>query len=102
MDITKLKAVGPWVLVKVHPRQEKTEGGIYLPQGNYEERVGHAKGTVISTGKGKRTEKGVRLSTGVEVGEVILFRGFLSEANQPDVDMEHSLIHMDDIIGVVE
>lgn len=105
MDITKLKPKGPWVLVKVNAPEEKTKEGIYLPQGNLEERLGNATGVVIRVGDGYLNTKGKKKykSLDLETGDTIMFRGFLQEANRPAgiIDREHSLIHADDIIGQV-
>ena len=58
MDVEKLKPIGPWVLVKVDPPERKTEGGLYLQEGNLEERKGSATGTVLAAGAGKDMKKG--------------------------------------------
>ena len=95
--------------MKVHPYRIKTEGGIYLPQGNLEERTGTATATVVSVGKGKLNvgkdlKKGKYSHSGLETGNRIVFRGFLQEANRPGgiIDKDHCLVHMDDVIGLVE
>lgn len=96
----KIHAVGPWVLIRVTPRQEVSSGGIYLPEGNLQERLSHSRGTVLSVGKGKISKKGIRITTGVEVGDKVVFRGYLKEANRVyRFDDRRCFIHMDDIVG---
>lgn len=104
MDVSRIKAQGPWVLIKVDAPPEKSTGGIYLPAGNLEERLGHITGTVLSVGPGHRGKGGSRIPTGIAVGDRVLFRGYLQEANRPGgvIDREHCLINIDDIVGVVE
>lgn len=108
-DVNRIRRTrGPWVLVKVDKPSEKS-GTLYLPQGNLEERVGHATATVLRVGDGyPNSEKGIRLTgkkytpSEVKEGDRILFRGFLQEANRPkQFDREHCLLHLDDILGVL-
>jgi len=110
MDVTKLRPKGPWLVVKVDPPPEK-EGLIYLPQGNYAERVGNATGTVLSMGEGFYTSDKVRNKTGrkydpvdLKAGDRIIFRGFLQEANRVGgvLDREHCLLNVADVLGVIE
>lgn len=103
MDAAKLKPVGPWVLVKVDPPARTTESGLYLPEGNLAERTGMSTGTVVAVGSGKPTAYG-REPMPVKEGEKVLFRGYLQEAKRPGgiEDKEHSLIHIDDLVGVIE
>jgi co-chaperonin GroES (HSP10) len=104
MDVSKIQAQGPWVLVKVDDPPKKSKAGIYLPVGNLEERLGHITGTVLSVGPGHRGKGGSRIPTDINVGDKVLFRGYLQEANRPGgvIDREHCLINIDDIVGVVE
>jgi len=97
-----IRAIGPWVLIKVKPSATRTKSGLYLPEGNLDERLGHSSGTVLSVGQGKVGKKG-RVPIGVEVGQEVLFRGFLKEANRPSYgEPDVCLIHQDDIIGVLD
>ena len=109
MNISKLKPQGPWILVKVDPPEEISMGGLYMPQGNLEERLGNATGRVVALGQGKRTKDKVYKRTNkkyepidLELGSKIAFRGHLQEANKPSyLDSDHCLIHVDDVIGEV-
>jgi co-chaperonin GroES (HSP10) len=100
-----VQANGPWVFVKVDRWPTMTPGGLYIPDGNMEERMGVTTGRVISTGKGKLAKNGLDLvPTGVKPGDKIVFRGFLQEANrhkQFDYD-DCCFLHQDDIMGVME
>lgn len=112
VDPSKIQAFGPWVLVKVEPPLEKTAGGIYRPQGNSEDKMGHSIGVVLSVGKGyfNQDKQGRPLkkkftSIGVEAGDRILFRGFLHDLNryhQGIEGLQHSMVHADNIDGVFE
>lgn len=107
-DVKKIRPKGPWVLVKVDKPSEKS-GVLYLPQGNREERVGHATATVLRVGDGHPNNKKGIMRTGkkytpseIKEGDRVLFRGFLQEANRPhQFDREHCLLHLRDIMGIV-
>lgn len=109
MNVDKIRPKGPWVLIKIQPLAKK-RGEIYLPQGNLAERVGHATGIVLRVGDGHLNNDKVIKRTGkkyspseLKKGDRILFRGYLQEANKVQIfDREHCLLHLDDIIGVVE
>lgn len=105
IDITKVKARGPWVLVKPEAPKNITKGGIYLPDGNLFERLGHIVGTVISVGKGYWEKpvgktKEVFIHSEVKPGDRVVFRGHLQDANR--VGRDHCLMHIRDLIGTLE
>lgn len=108
--MTHIRPTGPWVLVEVEPFTEKTKGGIYLADGNAEERMGHRVGKVLAAGpgrfnEGKKAQKAKYEPLDVEVGDRVMFRGFLHDVNKNHQgldDINHSLIHADDLIGVLE
>jgi len=109
---SKIKAFGPWVLVKVDPHPEKFGEHIYMPQGNLEERIGGRTGVVISVGQGyfNRCKNGKSPKTkfnplGIKIGERVRFRGMLHDVgkyHQGIEGIEHSMVHADDIEGVIE
>lgn len=95
---------GPWVLARRLEADERSAGGIYKPQGNQEERLGHARAEVLATGPGMRGKRDRLIPMSVTPGQVVIFRGFLSEANRPFEldDRGLFLIHMKDIEAVDE
>lgn len=101
--LKKYKALGPWVLVDPISSPTKTEGGIYRPDGNMEDRLGYSEGIVVSVGRGKSrdTKRGRFFEhAGVEPGDKVLFRGFLKNANKPmPLNDKRCLIHQDDLLG---
>ena len=100
MGVENLKPIGPWIHIKVDPPVRETASGLYLPEGNLEERKGMATGTVLAAGSGKPLEKG-RAEMPVKRGDRVLFRGFLQEAKRPGgiEDKDHCLLHVDDILS---
>jgi co-chaperonin GroES (HSP10) len=104
VDVSKIRAVGGWTLLKVHPPEEKTKGGLFIPQGNLEERLGHATADVLSIGKGYFDEKGRLVRPGFSEGDTIMFRGYMQELQRPGgfLDREHCFIRIEDIDLVLE
>lgn len=112
VDPSRIKAFGPWVLVKMDSHPEKYGELIYLPQGNLEERVGLRTGVAVSVGQGHfnvpvkgRIPKKKFSPLGIKVGDHVQFRGMLhdvSKYHQGIDGIEHSMVHGDDILGVIE
>ncbi len=66
----KMKPIGDQVLLKEHEKADKTEGGIILVDGAYNEEFVYAD--VISVGAGLFTQTGSRIPMTVKVGDRIL------------------------------
>jgi hypothetical protein len=105
MDATTLRPLGPWALVKLDPPEEK-RGSLYLPQGNFEEKVGNATGVVVSLGQGVRTPDKVHRKTGkkyiapdLKIGARVVFRGGWAKQPAFDVGREYALLNVGDIYG---
>lgn len=104
MDPTKIRPVGPFVLLKTLPKKEKTEGGVLVLPETEEDKVGFVWAEVIAVGQGEYTKKGALARARVEPGEVVLVRRYLTEVTQlpnywqlPD---HHGFVHQKDLIGV--
>lgn len=104
MDVSKLKANGPWVLVDPEVPTSKTDGGIYLPQGNLLERLGHVVAKVVSAGPGfwdvNEHGKDVFVHTQVKTGDRVVFRGHLKAANQVGYS-KLCFMHAKDLVGIL-
>jgi co-chaperonin GroES (HSP10) len=103
VDVTKLKARGPWVLVEVEEPKKQTEGGLYLPDGNLYDRIGYAVGKVLSAGKGYNDEipggKKRFQSIDLTPGDRVVFRGHMRSANP--VGDKCCFVHAKDLLGVL-
>jgi len=66
----KMKPIGDQVLLKEQEKAEKTEGGIILVDGAYDEEFVYAD--VVSVGAGLFTQTGNRIPMTVKVGDRIL------------------------------
>ncbi len=104
MDISRVRAHGPWVLVEPEAPKKQTDSGLYVPDGNLYERLGHTVGRVVSVGKGYYEEvqgKTRFIEPGISPGDRVVFRGHLKEANKFG-DSNHCFMHMRDLIGVLD
>jgi chaperonin GroES len=86
------------IVVKRLEAEEKTSGGILLPDSAKEK---PRQGKVLSVGDGKLLESGKRASFQVKEGDRVLFTSY--GGNEITVDGEEYLIMSeDDILAVVE
>jgi chaperonin GroES len=87
------------VLVQQDKPEEKTEGGLFMPQGARE--TYKDIGTVIAVGPGRTTEDGETIPVSVQVGERVLFKRRPASALEGEWD-GLLLLKDDDILGVLE
>lgn len=86
------------VLVKRLEEEEKTAGGIIIPDSAKEK---PAEGKVIAVGAGKRNDAGERITPDIKVGDRVLFSKY--GGTEVKLDGEQYLImREDDILGVIE
>jgi chaperonin GroES len=67
---TTLKPLDDRVVVKAAESEEKTAGGIVLPDNAKEKQQ---RGTVLAVGPGKLLDSGARAALSVKVGDEVLF-----------------------------
>jgi chaperonin GroES len=92
----KIRPLQDRVLVKRVAEEEKTKGGIIIPDSAKEKPV---EGRVISVGPGKVVEGKVR-ELDVKKGDIILFGKYAGTEVKLDGE-EHLILREDDILGVV-
>ncbi|MGO9267033.1 MAG: co-chaperone GroES [Candidatus Binataceae bacterium] len=94
----KIRPLGDRILVKRIKEEEKTKGGIIIPDTAKEK---PQEGKVVAVGKGKITETGQLVVPDVKAGERILFGKYSGSEVKLD-DEEHLIMREDDILGVLE
>jgi chaperonin GroES len=94
----KIRPLGDRILVKRIKEEEKTKGGIIIPDTAKEK---PQEGKVVAVGKGKRSEKGDIIPPEVKSGDRILF-GKYSGSEVKLEGEEHLILREDDILGVLE
>ena len=86
------------VLVKRLKEEEKTKGGIIIPDTAKEKPI---EGEVIAVGNGKVTDKGEVRKLDVKKGDRILFGKYSGTEVKIDGE-EHLILREEDILGVLE
>ena len=95
----KFKPLGDRVLIEVLEAEEKTKGGIVLPD-TAKERP--QQGKVIAVGKGKLLENGEIKPLEVKEGDIVVFSKYAgTEVRTKDGD-EYLILREDDILAIVE
>jgi chaperonin GroES len=94
----KVRPLGDRLLVKRVKEEEKTKGGIIIPDTAKEK---PQEGKVVAVGKGKMTEAGKLVTPEVKAGDTILF-GKYSGSEVTLNGEEHLIMREDDVMGVVE
>jgi len=93
-----IKPIGEKILVKRVEAEEKTPGGIVLPDTAKEK---PKEGKVIALGEGKRLESGERAEFQVKVGDRVIFSSYAGTEVKVDGE-EYLLMSEDDILAVIE
>jgi chaperonin GroES len=96
----KLRPLGDRVIVKPVTREEKTKGGIYLPDTASKEKP--MEGTVIAVGPGRIMDDGKRTPVDVNAGDRIVFAKYAGTEFKTEDDEEYLIISEKDIMAVVE
>jgi chaperonin GroES len=94
----KLRPLQDRILVQRVKEDEKTKGGIIIPDTAKEKPI---EGTVIAAGNGKLSEKGVRVALEVKKGDRILF-GKYSGTEVKIEDQKYLIMREDDVLGITE
>lgn len=94
----KLQPLGERVVLRRETAEEKTAGGIVLPDTAKDK---PARGTVVSVGDGRVLDDGRRSALQVKVGDRVIFSSYAGEVFKIDED-ELLLMREDDILAVIE
>jgi len=97
-DTMKVKPLQDRLVVKRIEEEEKTKGGIIIPDAAKEK---PQEGRVIAIGDGKILENGQRSPLSVKVGDKILFGKYSGTEIKIDGD-EHLILREDDVLAVIE
>lgn len=94
----KIRPLNDRLLVKRLKEEEKTAGGIIIPDSAKEK---PAEGEVVAVGPGKTNDKGERVALQVKKGDRVLF----SKYGGTDVKLDgedYLIMREDDILGIIE
>jgi chaperonin GroES len=93
-----VRPLGDRILIRRVEEEEKTKGGIIIPDAAKERPL---EGKVIAVGTGKRSEDGTLIVPDVKAGDRILFAKY----GGTDIKVEgidHVILREDEILGVIE
>jgi chaperonin GroES len=94
----KIRPLQDRILVKRIEEDEKTKGGIIIPDTAKEK---PQRGKIIAVGKGKQNDDGKVVPLDVKKGDVILFGKYAGSEVKLDGE-EHLIMREDDILAVIE
>ena len=93
----KLKPLNDRVLVKRLESEEKTAGGLFIPDTAKEK---PSKGEVVAVGPGKTADDGKVIPMTVKAGDQVLFNKYAGTEIKLDGD-EHLVMREDDILAII-
>jgi chaperonin GroES len=98
LSVSTVKPLGDRVFVKVSASEEKTAGGIFLPDTAKEK---PQVGEIAAVGPGKRGDDGTRQEIEVKVGDKVLYSKYAGT----DIKLgseEYVLLSEKDILAIVD
>ena len=93
-----LRPLNDRVIVKRLEAEEKTAGGLFIPDTAKDKPI---QGKVLAVGKGKVKEDGSRTAMDVKEGDTVLFGKYGGTEVQYNED-EYLILREDDILAIVE
>jgi chaperonin GroES len=94
----KVRPLHDRILVRRVAEEEKTKGGIIIPDTAKEK---PAEGEVIAVGNGKPNDKGSVRALEVKKGDRVLFGKY--SGNEIKIDgVEHIILREEEVLGVIE
>jgi chaperonin GroES len=94
-----IRPLGDRVVIKPKPKEERTKGGIFLPDTASKDRP--QQGKVIAVGLGRRTDEDKLIPMNVLIGQTVLFAKYAGTEFEID-DEEFLILQEKDILGVIE
>ena len=91
------KPLNDKVLVKRVDIEEKTAGGLFIPETAKEK---PSRGEVIAIGSGKVLDNGTRIALEVKKGDIVLFGKYAGSEIKLD-GVEHLVMREEDILAIV-
>jgi len=94
----KIRPLQDRIIVKRMEEEEKTKGGIIIPDTAKEK---PQEGEVIAVGPGKVTDDGKKIPMEVKVGDRVLFGKYAGTEIKIEGE-EHLIMREDDVLGIIE
>ncbi len=97
LNVTTVKPLADRVFIKISEKEEKTAGGIFLPDTAKEK---PQIGEISAVGPGKLDDKGVRQPLEVKVGDKVLYSKYAGNDIKLGTE-EYVLLAEKDILAIV-
>ena len=94
----KLQPLNDRVLVKRLESEEKTAGGLFIPDAAKEK---PSRGEVIACGPGKLNDKGERVAMEVKPGDIVLFAKYAGTEIKVN-GADHIIMREEDILAILD
>jgi chaperonin GroES len=95
----RIRPLADRVVIKPMEREERTKGGIYLPDTASKERP--MEGTILAVGEGRIDDNGKRVPMNVKAGDRVLFAKYSGTEYKVD-DIEYLILSEKDILGIIQ
>lgn len=94
----KMRPLDDWIVVEQHEAEEKTAGGIVLPEQAKEKPT---RGTVRAVGPGKLLKSGNRGPLSVKVNDDVFYRKYAG--TEVDIDAnKYTIVRESDVLAIIE
>jgi len=94
----KIRPLYDRILAKRVPQEEKTSGGLFIPDTAKEKPL---EALVIAVGSGKILENGKTLAPSVKTGDTVLIGKYTGSEVKLD-GADHIILREDDVLAVIE
>ena len=95
-----LRPLADRVIIKPQAKEERTKGGIYLPDTASKEKP--QQGTVVAVGPGRMLDNGKRVAIDLSVGDQVVFAKYAGTEFKTEDEEEFIIISEKDIMAVIE
>ena len=93
--VDKIRPLGNRLFIARAGSQEKTQGGLYIPESSKEK---GQTGKVLAAGEGNVDTNGKVIALKVKAGDTVFFGKYAGT----DVDEKHLILSEDDVLGIIE
>ncbi len=100
MDVTKIKPLADRILVKPVEEEEKTKGGIVLPDTVSKEKP--QIGEVLAVGPGRTNDDGKTFPLQFKKGDKVIYAKYSGTDIKGDDDEDYLILSEKDILAILE
>lgn len=100
MDIKKIKPLGDRLLVKPVVEEEKTKGGIVLPDTVSKEKP--QVGEVLAVGPGRTNDEGKTFPMDFKKGDKVVYAKYSGTDLKGDDDEDYLLLSEKDVLAIIK